>query len=282
MTNGIFGEVHATLRGATSFGTAFRWVRSLARASHRLPSRMPPARGAGGTTVRAHSSKSCVDGARLRLAAFIAVLAFVVPSTHAESLTLLPAKFTLDGPAAEQRLVLELADGKTLLGQVTNAITFTSSNPKVVRIEDGLAIAVGNGTATVTGKSGRSSTKAEVRVVNMEKPFEWSFRNHLQPVLTKTGCNSGACHGAAAGERLQALAARLRRGRRPPRHHALGARAARHGRGAGAQPPAHQAHHRCPAQRRRAFHHQLARLPHLVRVDCERHPCPAAQRRAHH
>jgi hypothetical protein len=132
---------------------------------------------------------------RCTLAILLAVL-----TARAESLTLLPAKFTLDGPAAEQRLVLELADGKTLLGQVTNAVTFTSSNPKVVRIEDGLAIAVGNGTATVTGKSGRSSAKAEVRVVNMEKPFAWNFRNHVQPVLTKTGCNSGACHGAAAGQ----------------------------------------------------------------------------------
>ncbi|MEY4198525.1 MAG: hypothetical protein RLZZ265_265, partial [Verrucomicrobiota bacterium] len=130
------------------------------------------------------------------LLAFV-LAAFTVP---AASFTLLPAKFTLDGPAAEQRLVLELADGKTLLGQVTNAVTFTSSNPNVVRIEGGFAIAAGNGTATIVGKSGRSSAKAEVRVVNMEKPFEWNFRNHIQPVLTKTGCNSGACHGAAAGQ----------------------------------------------------------------------------------
>src|SRR5207237_313737 len=28
----------------------------------------------------------------------------------------------------------------------------------------------------------------------------WSFRNHVIPVLTKMGCNSGACHGALAGK----------------------------------------------------------------------------------
>ncbi len=28
----------------------------------------------------------------------------------------------------------------------------------------------------------------------------WSFRNHVIPVLTRLGCNSGACHGAAAGK----------------------------------------------------------------------------------
>src|SRR6202049_2063590 len=29
---------------------------------------------------------------------------------------------------------------------------------------------------------------------------EPSFRNHIVPILTKSGCNSGACHGALAGK----------------------------------------------------------------------------------
>src|SRR6516162_7165312 len=28
----------------------------------------------------------------------------------------------------------------------------------------------------------------------------WSYRNHVIPMLTKVGCNSGACHGALAGK----------------------------------------------------------------------------------
>ena len=35
--------------------------------------------------------------------------------------------------------------------KVTHAVTFTSSNPKVARIEDGLAVAVGSGTTTLLG-----------------------------------------------------------------------------------------------------------------------------------
>jgi len=31
-------------------------------------------------------------------------------------------------------------------------------------------------------------------------PDRWSFRNDVQPVLTRSGCNGGACHGAAAGK----------------------------------------------------------------------------------
>ncbi len=29
---------------------------------------------------------------------------------------------------------------------------------------------------------------------------DWSFRNAVQPILARAGCNSGACHGAAAGK----------------------------------------------------------------------------------
>jgi hypothetical protein len=29
---------------------------------------------------------------------------------------------------------------------------------------------------------------------------DWSFRNHVQPILAKNGCSAGACHGAAAGQ----------------------------------------------------------------------------------
>jgi Protein of unknown function (DUF1553)/Protein of unknown function (DUF1549) len=36
----------------------------------------------------------------------------------------------------------------------------------------------------------------------------YSFRNHVMPVLTKMGCNSGPCHGAAAGKNGFALTLR--------------------------------------------------------------------------
>src|SRR5213593_4610545 len=44
--------------------------------------------------------------------------------------------------------------------------------------------------------SGRTadSTEAALGVTNI------TFRNHVQPVLAKFGCSSGACHGAAAGK----------------------------------------------------------------------------------
>ncbi|MBK5292973.1 MAG: DUF1553 domain-containing protein, partial [Acidobacteriia bacterium] len=49
-------------------------------------------------------------------------------------------------------------------------------------------------------KANGQSASAKVRVAGFQAPFEWSFRNHVIPVLTKMGCNQGACHGALAGK----------------------------------------------------------------------------------
>src|SRR6187431_624266 len=47
----------------------------------------------------------------------------------------------------------------------------------------------------VTGRAEDRAAPAPVRAI---APV--SFRNQVIPVLTKAGCNSGACHGAAAGK----------------------------------------------------------------------------------
>jgi len=149
------------------------------------------------------------------------------PLAAADAITILPAKFTLTGRNARQTLIVEHRRNGELNGQVTGQIVFRSQNPKVVRVENGVAIPVGNGTTKITAtrvprdatrgrgdatrlprdatRLPRDATRglvavAEVTVTGFNKPAGWSFRNHVQSVLSKAGCNSGACHGAAAGK----------------------------------------------------------------------------------
>src|SRR5882672_452477 len=114
--------------------------------------------------------------------------------------SLFPPEFTLNGPAARQTLLLEARRGDLHTGAIRDAVAFTSSDPKVVRVEGSLAVPVGNGKATITATYPGGSATSTVVVVDMDKPFEHSFRNHVQPILARFGCSSGACHGAAAGK----------------------------------------------------------------------------------
>lgn len=118
----------------------------------------------------------------------------------AESLTLLPSEIVLAGPEARQRVLVQATAGSQIVGQVTSGAVLESSDVKVVKIEDGFVVPVGNGKATITAKVGNQTATATVAVEKFEQPHSWSFRNHVQSVLSKSGCNMGACHGAAAGK----------------------------------------------------------------------------------
>jgi hypothetical protein len=118
-----------------------------------------------------------------------------------EPLALLPAEILLHGPEARQTLVLERAEGGAFTGEVREGVTLSSSDPQVVRVEGQTAIPVGNGRAVLTASAGGKSATATVGVAGMDQPHQWSFRNDVEPVLARAGCNTGACHGALAGKR---------------------------------------------------------------------------------
>jgi hypothetical protein len=112
---------------------------------------------------------------------------------------LLPPDGTLIGPHAHQRFIA--VHNQTVDADVTAQVKFSSSNPAVATVEsNGLVRAKGDGEAIITATRGHEKAEARVKVTGTKEPFAWNFRNHVIPVLTRLGCNSGACHGALAGK----------------------------------------------------------------------------------
>ncbi len=128
-------------------------------------------------------------------------LAFACPVAAAsDSIAVLPSQVTLNGPGARQAIIVEKIREGVATGEITEGITFVPGDAKIVKIENGVAIPVANGTTTLTASASTAIATANVTVTGFDKPWEWSFRNDVQPVLTRAGCNSGACHGASAGK----------------------------------------------------------------------------------
>jgi hypothetical protein len=112
------------------------------------------------------------------------------------AITILPPSIELDGRESRHQLLAQ-----TPREDWTRKVEWSSSNPKVARVDaSGVVTPAGDGEAVITAKGGGSVATARVRVRNQKAPFTWSFRNHVIPVLTKAGCNQGACHGALAGK----------------------------------------------------------------------------------
>ncbi len=121
-------------------------------------------------------------------------------SADTDGLTIFPARFLLSNAEARQRLVLESIHEGRAVGERREGIELLSSDEGVVRIENGVALPVANGSAKITARHGDQSASADVEVSGQDLPFVWSFRNHVESVLSKASCNSGACHGARAGK----------------------------------------------------------------------------------
>jgi hypothetical protein len=120
---------------------------------------------------------------------------------RAADVRILPGEMALTGPHASQRLILVAQESGKSIGDLTAQAKFTSSNPAVAGVdEEGVVRAKGDGSATITASHDGRRVTAAVKVTGVKQPFTWSFRNHVIPLMTKIGCNSGACHGALAGK----------------------------------------------------------------------------------
>jgi hypothetical protein len=123
-----------------------------------------------------------------------------VPASAAE-LKLLPAEVTLTGPHASQRFVLVSEEQGHVAADRTSKAQFASSQPAVATVDDrGVVRPVADGEAVITATFGERQATAKVNVTKAKDPAPFSFTNDVIPLLTKVGCNSGACHGALAGK----------------------------------------------------------------------------------
>jgi hypothetical protein len=134
----------------------------------------------------------------------VALLLTLIPSAGLRaadgSLAVFPSRLELRGPVHVGRLLVQRPSGSEVAEQLTADLKWTTSDSKVAECKDGVVTPQGNGRAVITVEQAGKKGTAEVVVTEFDKPHAWSFRNDVLPVLAKSSCNMGACHGALAGK----------------------------------------------------------------------------------
>lgn len=123
------------------------------------------------------------------------------PKVLLARIEILPSSISFTGRRYRQRLVVEgtFADGHQ--EDLTSQAVIASSNAKVALVDkDDFALPQGDGETTLFATLRGRRGSARVSVKDYAVASAWSFRNDVLPVMTKMGCNSGPCHGAAAGK----------------------------------------------------------------------------------
>ncbi len=138
---------------------------------------------------------------RFLLMTLVALAAKSLVLADDRELMLLPSTIQLSSKESRQTIVAQWRSGEQFEGQAAKGLALESSDEGVVKIEDGHAVPVANGKAKIRASVEGKIATADVVVTGMDQPFQWSFRNHVESVLSKQGCNAGSCHGARAGQK---------------------------------------------------------------------------------
>lgn len=90
------------------------------------------------------------------------------------------------------------ADGFAI--DLTQQATLTSADPTIATVENGWVKPLKSGQTQITVQAAGQTAQVPVTVElpPTERPF--SFRHEVMPVLSKGGCNMGACHGYSLGK----------------------------------------------------------------------------------
>ncbi len=128
-----------------------------------------------------------------------------VETADAGMISVTPAAVALTGNFSEAQLLVAQSSIDANIDKrstdLTRASTYLSSNDKLVAVSSsGRLLAVGNGTASVTVSHGDQSQAVIVTVTGIEDQPKISFDSHIRPIISRLGCNAGACHASQFGK----------------------------------------------------------------------------------
>ena len=117
----------------------------------------------------------------------------------AAELQVYPPSVRLQHPKASQRIVVQYQE-EVVAGQVIEGLKLEIENPSVAILEGEFVKPLMDGETHLVASFDNLTKRIPIKVSGQGQEFRWSFRNHVESVLSKAGCNGGACHGARAGQ----------------------------------------------------------------------------------
>lgn len=131
----------------------------------------------------------------------LAVLLLPMMVAADDSLLVSPERATLSSHLDQIQLVVTWHNEKSGDRDETRAATYESLRPDVVDVDrQGRVIAVGAGTGRIRVRHRGLSHDVPVVVSGDLRGRSARFVDHVQPVLSRAGCNRGACHASQFGK----------------------------------------------------------------------------------
>ena len=116
-----------------------------------------------------------------------------------------PAEVLLRGNFSQAQLLVSStapsSDATADSEDLTPSANYESNDPSIVTVAGaGQLLAIGNGQAIVTVFVGDQTSQVAVTVEGVAAQPAVTFDMHIRPVISRLGCNAGACHASQFGK----------------------------------------------------------------------------------
>jgi hypothetical protein len=129
------------------------------------------------------------------------LLVAATPALAGSRLVVQPERIELRGADREHGVIVSRVADDGRAEDVTRKAKFSSTAAAVLAVDEkGQARALADGAAEIEVSLDGLTAKVPVTVSGSGEKAVPSFKNDIEPILTKTGCNQGGCHGKLAGQ----------------------------------------------------------------------------------
>ncbi len=123
-----------------------------------------------------------------------------VPNAWAE-LKCSPIRVQLDRPERFQQLLVTQPGAEGRLADVSRQVKYEVIPAGLADVDArGLVRPLSEGVGVLIVRLGADEARVPLEITGLKAPVPVSFQHEVLPILTKSGCNMGGCHGKAEGQ----------------------------------------------------------------------------------
>ena len=117
-----------------------------------------------------------------------------------KSLAIFPADIKLNTAAAYQNVIAVASRSDGISLDVTDKVQWKLENEALAKFEGFRLTPIADGQSKLLATWEGMSAESTMAVLDATKPRDISFHLDVMPVITRSGCNTGSCHGAGRGK----------------------------------------------------------------------------------
>ncbi|MBD54350.1 MAG: cell surface protein, partial [Rhodopirellula sp.] len=115
-------------------------------------------------------------------------------------LSVYPEEIRLDTARDYQAFVAIVRRDDDVTQDVTDSVKWSVADGKFAKIDGNRLLPVSDGETELICSNGTSEVRIPVKVGSSTAKLPISFEKDIVPIMTRSGCNTGSCHGAARGK----------------------------------------------------------------------------------